>query len=282
MEIIGGLESLIPESVSTIVSGGDAHVVGQSAVENMRRRALWLTNGLDTADEKKLLSIIGMSQPIAFGTIEYDDGDSGYIIPRAAARLGPEEKLIEALKDRLRMPPAKVVSILVREFDLDRAVYLALGEFINVMVEKINSALSDRGKPPLATIMIAPAIGELIPFVKADILEVSSSKSAATKYPNSFAALIEHIILISKKYVSVEPREIRWPAQIVEYPKLQTENIESAAPAGQDVKSYIEAIIMRENRLGAYLVSLEEYNVRLGVAIQEYMRAMSEFFPPPK
>lgn len=283
MEIVGGIEALARDQIDTVAVGGISMVVGQSAVTGMRDRAMYLTGGLDDMDDKKLLGVIGMAQPLTFGTIEYDDGESEYVISRAAARKPPDDKLMESLAARLKMAPTKIIDTLVRDFGIDRPAFLAMGEFVTNMVEHINSCLTMRGKKPMDTIMIAPAIGELMPFVKPGLLEVSSVEDAAAKWPTSFVALVDTLenAAVTHKCIKSTPISIQLPADLPQYPTLSPDVIASITDSKDDKNStrdYVAAIILRENKLTPHLVAIEEYNVQLAQTIQSYWRALSSFF----
>lgn len=283
--IIGGIEAMVRDHVDIVTVGGASFVVGQSALAAMRDRAIYLTNGLSSMDEKKLLSIINMSQPLTFGTIEYDDGESSYVIQKSATRQTPTDKLKTSLSDRLKMAPNKIIDTLQRDFGLDRPVLLAMGEFVTEMIKRINTCLISQGKKPLDVIMIAPAIGELIPFVKSGLLEVSSIEDAATKWPASFPSLVSSLenIAIAKKCIipGSTPGQIIMPGELPPYPVLPEDiimSIDSDTAANNSTRDYVAAIIMRENKLTPHLVAIEEYNVQLAKVIQEYSRIMGMFF----
>lgn len=282
-EIVGGIDAFVRDNVDTITVGGSLLVVGQSVVAGMRDRAIYLTDGLNDMDEKKLLSIVGMAQPLTFGIVEYDDGKSGYVIPKAAARRQPDDKLMESLASRLSLAPTKVIDTLVRDFGLDRPVFLAMGEFVTSVVGRINSCLIERGKKSLDTIMIAPKIGELVPFAAPGILEVSSIENAAEKWPTTFASLMEVIenFAVTKKCIVAGQKLVELPDEMPPYPVLSHDIIKSISEEVAIVNStreYVAAIILRENKLVPHLVAIEEYNVRLAQAIQKYTAAILSFF----
>lgn len=282
-EIVGGIEALAHDQIDTITVGGSDIVIGQAAVLGMRDRAMYLTMGLDGMDDKKLLGIIGMSQPLTFGTVEFDDGESGYVIPRAAARIGPDDKLMETLAARLKMAPGKIIDTLVREFGIDRPVLMAMGEFVTNMIERINACLIARGKKSITPVMIAPAIGELVPFVKPGLLEVSSVEDAATKWPTTFISLTQELqdIAVTRNCIKSSDHEIELPAELPPYPKLSEDvivSISSDMTADATTRDYVAAIILRENKLAPHLVAIEDYNVRLAQVIQKYWTIMSSFF----
>lgn len=281
MEIVGGIDAYARDQIDTIAVGGVDMVVGQSVISNMRDRAIYLTDGLDDMDEKKLLSVIGISQPLTFGTIQYDDGESGYVISKAAARKRPDDKLMESLATRLKMAPTKVIDTLIRDFGLDRPVLLAMGEFVTNMIEKINLCLTTGGKKPLDVIMIAPQIGELVPFVKPGLLEVSSVEDAAAKWPTSFVKLVDTLenIAVAKKCITAARVEIG-DDTLPEYPTMHPDliiSIDDDVNKDMTTREYVAAIILRENKLVPHMIAIEEYNVRLAQVIQNYTRAFIKF-----
>lgn len=286
IEIVGGIEALAHDQIDTITVGGSDMVIGQAAVLGMRDRATYLTMGLDDMDDKKLLGIIGMSQPLTFGTVEFDDGELGYVISRAAARKRPDDKLAESLAARLKMAPGKIIDTLVREFGIDRPVLMAMGEFVTNMIERINSCLAARGKKLLDVIMIAPAIGELMPFVKPGLLEVSSVEDAATKWPATFISLTQSLqdFAVTRNCIRSSDLEIELPTELPPYPKMSEDVIVSissdsgASQSDATTRDYVAAIILRENKLAPHLVEIEDYNVRLAHVIQSYWTAIAAFF----
>lgn len=283
MEIIGGIEALARDQIETITVGGMSMVIGQSAVVGMRDRAMYLAGGLDDMDDKKLLGIIGMAQPLTFGTIEYDDGESGYVISKAAARKQPDDKLMESLATRLKLSPVKIIDTLVRDFGIDRPVLMAMGEFVTNMIERINSCLTTRGKKSLDVIMIAPAIGELMPFVKPGLLEVSSVEDASIKWPATFISLTQTLqdLAVTRKCINSFSIEVELPADMPQYPMIPHDVILSISESEElkgSPRDYVAAIIMRENNLTPHLVAIEEYNAQLAQRIQEYWSSLRLFF----
>jgi hypothetical protein len=273
MEIIGGIYVIGTDQIDAVVYGGNSVVVGNLALDAMQDRALYLKTDLRSLDDKKLLGIISMSQPISFGTIDTDDGETSFIVSRSSARASPSEKLREELNARLGMEPAKIAELLSREFKLNQSVWLALGAAVDSIIEQIDASLTCRGKPVLKTIMIAPSLGELVPFTKSGKLEVATD--ARPNDPKTAKALMTMLIelAVKQKCISTTFTATDWKTpEIPVYPTLDIQLTPDASEHNSTVADYVAAIIKRENELTPYLVAIERYNVEIARGIQEYTK----------
>jgi hypothetical protein len=280
-EIVGGIEALGSSAVETIISGGNPTIVGHNALDAMRDRAIYLNDDLDGFDTKKLLGIIGMSQPIAFGMVSFDDGETSFIISSKKLRTTPSDELMKDLATRLTMPPEKIADWLVHFLNLEKPIWLALGEFTDTIIRQMDLSLIARGKKPLDTIRILPDIACLIPFTTRGKLEVSPDADSNTKSFKSFATYLLDLCVTKK---CIEPRAIPAKEKLVapEFPRIDESVIRSMNETSDEQKTvsdYVRAIIMRENKLTPYLVAVERYNVMVAQGIQEYTVRLLEYFP---
>lgn len=278
MEIIGGVYVIGTDQIDTVIYGGNSVVVGNLALDAMQDRALYLKTDLKGLDDKKLMGIIGMSQPISFGTVDTDDGETSFIVSRSSARTTPSEKLREELNARLGMEPAKIAELLARELKLNQSVWLALGAAADSIIEQIDASLKTRGKP-IKMVMIAPSLGELIPFTKSNRFEVATD--ARPEDPKTARALMTHLlgVAVKQKCISPTARSVAdWKTPAVPaYPKLDAQ-LEASAIEHKDVADYVIAIIKRENVLTPHLVAIEKYNVEVARGIQEYVKRILTYF----
>lgn len=272
-EIVGGIYVSGTDQIDTVIYGGNSVVVGQKAIDAMQDRALYLKANLTALDHKKLLGLIDMSQPISFGTIDSNDGETSFIVSRSSARATPSEKLMGELKTRLDLAEDKVAELLIRDLKLNRSVWMALGNTINRIIEQINASLKSRGKDPLDIIMITPALGHIIPFSGEGKLEVATDVRESD--PKTYKALMNQLLYlaIKKKCVSLTPDSTEWKMPVVpEYPKLDVSLTQIGSSEHISVADYVTAIIKRENELTPYLVAIEKYYVEIAHGIQEYTK----------
>lgn len=283
-EIIGGIDALGSNQIDTIVSGGNPVVVGHNALDAMRDRAIYLKDDLDSLGTKKLLGIIGMSQPISFGAIEYDDGETSFIISSKKSRTTPESELIGELSARLNSEPAKIADWLIKYLNLEQPIWLAMGDFLDNIIRQIDNCLTSRGKKPLNTLMIGTQLGCLIPFTTCGKLEVSPNPDVDAKTFKAFASYLLDIC-VAKKCIEPIDKESKENISISDYPKLDEsviaemlQDIKNQVGDDIEVVDLVRAIIVRENRLTPYLVAVEKYNVSVAHGIQEYTSRILEYF----
>lgn len=177
-EIVGGIYVIGTDQIDTVIYGGNSVVVGQKAIDAMQDRAIYLKADLAVLDHKKLLGIIGMSQPVSFGTVDCDDGETSFVVSRKTARVAPSDRLLEDLQSRLSLANDKIVGLLIRDFELNHSVWMAMGSTVIDLIERINTSLENRGKPEMKPLFIATSLGELIPFTKPNMLEVATDANS--------------------------------------------------------------------------------------------------------
>jgi hypothetical protein len=282
--IIGGIEALGSDSVETIVSGGNRVVVGHSALDAMRDRAIYLKSDLESFDHRKLLKIIGMSPPIAFGIVSFDDGETSFIVSSKKERITPDDKLLKDLSARLAAEPDEIARWMTRNLNLEQPIWLAMGECVDEIIRNIDASLTLRGKKPIDMIYVAPELGCLIPFTTCGKLETSAvGKSSNLK---TFKAFILYLLNICASLKCISPNHLlnKESIAIPELPKLNESTITSMKGKKTECKTvseYVRAIIMRENDLTEYLVLVERYNISVAKGIQEYTSRITEYFAKP-
>lgn len=287
MEIIGGIEALAGSEVETIVSGGNRIVVGNNAVDAMRDRAIYLKDDLKNYSVGKLLGIIGMSQPIAFGVIAYDDGETSFIVSNKKSRTTPDVELMKELTMRLHADPVKIAEWLVEHLNLNQPLWLAMGDFIDQMIRRIDECLITKGKRSLGILTIGTPLGCLIPFTTSGKLEVSSNPEVPAK---TFKALAEYLLdlAVSKKCVSGNLLPMSESGEIPRRPEVDSAVITSMNNVLEqqhlddqnEVREFVGAIIMRENHLTPFLAAVEGYNVKVAQEIQTRTSRILEYFGP--
>ena len=274
-EIVGGIYVIGTDQIDTVIYGGNSMTVGQHALDAMQDRALHAQGDIDvfkSLDDKKLLGFIGMSRPISFGTIDTDDGETSFIVSRKNARVVPSYLLMSELKTRLSLAGDKVAELLIKDLELNRSVWMALGDTVDRVIEQINASLKSRGKKSLDVILIAPALGQLIPFTSPPGLEVATDVKALD--PKSFKELMTRLLDLAVKNKCVIPAPDSGEAlpAVPEYPKLNVSLPVTGSLTRESVADYVMAIIERENELTPHLVAIEKYNVDVAQGIQRYAR----------
>lgn len=286
MEIIGGIDALAGPEVKTIVSGGNRVIVGNNAVDAMRDRAIYLKDDLKSYSVGKLLSIIGMSQPIAFGVIAYDDGETSFIVSNKKSRTTPDVELMKELTTRLYADPIKIAEWLVEYLNLNQPLWIAMGDFIDRLVRQIDECLVAKGKRPLGILTIGTQLGCLIPFTTSGKLEVSPNPSVPAKTFKEFAAYLLDLA-VTKKCVSEDLLPTYESVEIPSRPAVDPAVIQVMNDLNgihlddqNEVREFVSAIILRENHLTPFLAALEGYNVKVAQAIQSRTSRILEYFVP--
>ncbi len=244
----------------------------------MHDRQLYLMRDLESMPVKKLLAIIDMSPSITYGTVDADNGDHSYVVPKAQ-RATADSKLMDDLRTRLSLGSTEVMRKLTRDWDLERPAWLAMGNAVDRVLAAANQCLEWRKKPQITRVYIAPVLGELIAFSHLGILE---TRAEDNKLPSTFAELMAHLLDLSVRRGCVRPEPVHGEdralimdrASHVKPLPLLTTDTECDTPA-----SYVRAIIKRENVLEETLVAFEASQVSRAQMLEARVARVLQYFP---
>ena len=264
--IIGGIGEI---PVDTIKYGGmDMAVGGVSKSEN--RNKLLQLKYIEN-DTKKLLSIIGMSRPVIFGEIDYDDGKKKSLNP-ASNQTDSETALINKLKSRLNMPVADVILLLTTEYKLQEPLKIALTELIGALLKCLKNK-----RPNMRAIKIDGDIGEILDKVSngESYFKIATDHK---EWPNSLQSIIIELLNELKKEIN-KNENIDKPLSNPKWPELDKKTKKALTSTivkkNNTIRDYVESIVIREHNLMDYMDSIESYFIQSAKDIQEYIKILS-------
>lgn len=153
-EIIGGINI----SSTTIKTGGNEYVVGDSCKWSLRQKYIMLENAPETMSDKKLIKIVGLSVPLSFNKkVYYDDSPR----KRDITSKSYEKKIIKEVKNKLKETPEHIVNCAVETYDLKRPLIWALGDLL-----KLIAVFIQKHKPNMRKIKVSPELGTIITHIK--------------------------------------------------------------------------------------------------------------------
>jgi hypothetical protein len=287
--IAGGVGDLW---VETVAHGGENVVVGGLAKVSARDRVLSLKYVPD--DPRQLLALIGMGRPIGWGHVEYDDGAKEKKLARASTDAEPDAAVMTELESRLTMKPAKVTELLAKEYALAEPVAIALVDMIALLAGHMK-----KHKPDSRPLAINPAAGEVlarltegetyfkivtdrddVPATLTAIVRELLNKMVTVKCSRPTTAPMETAPAIKRPtWPAIDPEVAAkmdaWPGQ----PKAaRPSDAGPSATTPPSLRSYVEAIIMREHELVAHMDAVERYYVDTARDLITYTAALQAHF----
>lgn len=242
------------QQLASAIGGiGGSYAAGGMAIVCHRDRLYHLKYAPD--DNRQLLAIIGISQPIVFGNVEFDTGSPGFILGRTK----PSEMLEKELKDRLALPAANVEKLLRDEFDLREPAYVCLLETIRILVDRVK---------PKERILIHGDMGRIL----ADVPNAGEYFEIAThgeRAPRSYA----DVIAVLMGTVGEAHGATQLPLHPPAYPTFSAE-LKAPSPAPSSVRDYVEAIVLREHDMADHMAAVEKYYVDVARSLGEYNDAL--------
>jgi hypothetical protein len=212
------------------------------------------------ADTRELLDIVGMSRPITFGGIDYDDGATDTIIKR---RISPESALAKCLNDRLSESPTHVEARIIRECELCRPMRLALAELIGDLGKRL---------PAKSLFAITGDLGWLLSDVRGgrEFLEIATDgrKPDCANVADLLGLMFAKIPTSGECKSPSFDRPV-YPAMDSNIAKQMATNVRPV-----DVRGYVEAIVTREQYILAHMVAVEEYYIAVAHGIQLFRQAL--------
>lgn len=270
--IVGGIDVI---EGGTIVVGGSHYVVGGKAKQELRRRAMALDHlkGLST---KNILAIIGMSRPVRFGVVEYDDGQRRQLRRKAGRPKGdPDEVVMDNLIERLRLPPKEIASQLSKEFHLTEPYEISMGSLIRMLLKHVR-----RCRPTMRTIKISGDVGHVMTAVSHGETSFKVAYDTRPDRPSDLAGVATSLIDVLSREITKQgawqPPSITsdadWPALVPPLSTPESKEIESA-----NVADLVRAIVDRESALIEYLDGVEEYYAEVAKNIQRWQRSLTHY-----
>jgi hypothetical protein len=256
--IVGGIGEPLAD---TITHGGVAHVVNGYAKAGCRDKLIQLKHVPN--DTPMLIAIIGISQPLVFGRIDYDDGEEKMIISRKASRTTPDEALESKLREILTATPAKLEAFLVSMYKLHEPMIRALLEVIELLIHHSHTKKT-------RVIKIDGEIGWLLDRIPdgGAYFEIDTDGQGASTLADVLERALDGLeCLASVDDANVQLIRPTWPEISNEAINKLDELAKGDMPS---IRAYVEAIVMRECALVDHMDAVEQYYADIARDIQTY------------
>jgi hypothetical protein len=267
-DVVGGLSKI---ETDVVVCGGKRVVVGGTVKYNMRGRAIKLKH-VPRKDVRAVVAILGMSRPITFGHVEYDDGKRGKL--GCARVVQPDDALHDQLEARLKMKPAAVIEQLVTDFELRTPVYLTMTDMIKMLLKYVRHR-----RPNMRAIKVSGDIGDILDRVARgdEFFKVATDNA---DWPASMPDVIVELLNILKRERVVRGKWVEPAMYNPVWPQLDKEVAKNMGAVGRvprDTYKLVRAIVEREHHLLAHLESIGTYYTESARDVRALKMAVATF-----
>ena len=276
--VVGGI---FEPDVKTIISGGLEVVVGGAARGNATDRVLYMKHLGN--DIKKLLAAIGMSRPVSFGNVEYDDGSNSHMNGVPEDNPASNEVLMSALHERLSRSIDDTIEGLIHDYRLREPLYLAFTELIQMLLRHIKTK-----RPRMKAIKVDGDVGDILDRVRRgdSYFKIATNKKQALA-PKHMQGVVKELLAILQRertpmgeWKKPKIKISKWPTlepKIMNKLTKMSASIKAKSARPTTVRKYVEAIVLRENELTEHMNAIENYYIQSAKNITSFKAALNAF-----